>query len=214
MRRHLGIGPVQTGIEPVGLDHGRLQVARSEKIGHHGLRHTAQKGEQPDMGKGPVLQPLRGHRLGTGVIRRPHRAADAPIAATNSFMARASPVTGSITSIVSPAKSTKAFSPPTCVGRTRPFQASKCSQNQAWPNPSGARARYSSHNSARVTPGRRNSTSIAARSGTGRSSRKARVGLANSSNSKLSSSSSEGCGQDKLGHAPAPDNPQPCPSQA
>jgi len=33
------------------------------------------------------------------------------VAATNSFMGRTSPVVGSTTSIVSPAKSTKTFSP-------------------------------------------------------------------------------------------------------
>ena len=59
MRRHLGVGPVQPRIKPVGLDHGRLQIVRND-----GLWHTTQKGEHPDVGKDPILQPCRGHRFG------------------------------------------------------------------------------------------------------------------------------------------------------
>jgi len=135
MRRHLGISAVQSRIKPVCLDHGRLQLVR-----HHGLRHDAQKRKHTHMGEDPVLQPLGAHRLGIDVIDAPVVPQARPWrdAATKSFMAGTSPVAGSITSMVSPAKSTNTFSPPTwfwrvalkanhrCdVGRTRPFQASK-----------------------------------------------------------------------------------------
>src|SRR6476620_9004653 len=72
-----------------------------------------------------------------------------------------SPVRPSTTSPVRPAKSTNSFSPATwvwrIVGFSRPAQPRYRSQNQEYPNPSGAPARYSSHSSASVTLGRRSS---------------------------------------------------------
>ena len=60
-------------------------------------------------------------------------------AATNSFMARASPVAGSITSIVSPAKSTNTFSPPTCVWRIALKAHHRCDVGRTTGATSGAR---------------------------------------------------------------------------
>jgi hypothetical protein len=56
------------------------------------------------------------------------------MAATNSLIGRTSPVEGSMTSIVSPAKSTNTFSPAAWLcridGRSRLLKAPYCSQNQ------------------------------------------------------------------------------------
>src|SRR6201982_1557184 len=80
-----------------------------------------------------------------------------------------SPVRPSTTAPVRPAKSTNSFSPATwvwrIVGFSRPAQPRYRSQNQEYPNPSGAPARYSSHSSASVTLGRRSSRCTQAHSG-------------------------------------------------
>src|SRR5215468_4451605 len=75
---------------------------------------------------------------------------------------------------------------------TRLVHARYKSQNHEYPTPSGAFARYSSHNKLSVTPGRRRSRCSEAQSGKGRELAGRVGGGGNSNASSLMSSSSSG----------------------
>jgi len=68
MARHLGVGPVETGIVAIGVGNGGLEI-----IADHELRHAAQKPEQIGMQGDPVGQALARASLGVGVVRGSHR---------------------------------------------------------------------------------------------------------------------------------------------
>jgi hypothetical protein len=65
--RHLGIGPVETGIVAIGVGDGGLEI-----VADHELRYAIQKGEQVRVNADPVGQALARARLGVGVVRGAH----------------------------------------------------------------------------------------------------------------------------------------------
>lgn len=68
MARHLGIGPVETGIVAIGVGDSRLEI-----IADHELRHAVQKTKQVGVKADPVGQALARARLGVGVVGGAHR---------------------------------------------------------------------------------------------------------------------------------------------
>lgn len=161
--------------------------------------------------RNPILQPLRRHRFSIDVVRCPQwpsRTASwlAPRCVRVNHIDR---VAGKVDKVLLAAHMRLPHHWP-----HPPIPGVKMLAEPGVTKPIWGLCRYSSHNSARVVPGQRSSTSIAAQSGTGRSSRDAIVGLGTATTPSCHRPNLSQAVRTNRPDVPVTDNSQPCLSQA